>query len=617
MQKNAMASLARQALALSLMSGSLYAMAQTTIMTSTFDTAGVAVSPCTGTGEPTVSGVLPTGWVENTCWKTASGSSVTYALDTSIKYAGASSLSVKSSGTTAQFYAPFSMKANMRYRVTLYLRGEVSQDVTVQLRLAGPPYTSYGVASTTVNNAGWSKVTVIADAPLTADRVDAGLFILPTNPGSKIWLDSVTLTEQASPAPLATVGQTVAKSYFGMHTHRDLKWPDLGGTVGAERFWDGEGIQMGDIFPTSDLTKANWTKFEERIARAQKNGADIVFTLGGNLPAWATMSLPNVPGCNLYGPGTSSPPASRTVWRDMVKAVVTRAAGRIKYWQIWNEPSICATFNDRTNGDMTLYLVYLAKDAHSIIKAASTSNVVLSPSLVLSQLEFADQYFAKGGGAYADIVSVHAYDEFIGNQLGSAPTHGYLDGPERLFIKDHVILNFKNILEKYSLASKTIWSTEAGYLDCATVANTPDDTKGAPYVARHMLLAGLAGLSRSYHYSWDMRDNRVALGRELDVVGSNNYSKTDAGRAYENMAKWLMGAKISAATYPAQQGKAWVVTLDRAGVKQYIVWNPTGESIGYTVPAGMTAATSLLGVKNSVSGTTLMVNGWPQLLTVQ
>lgn len=609
----------RAAWALLALIGAQTASAQ--LVSSSFDTGGYAVTPCVASSNtptpPVISGTLVAGWQDNTCWKNAANSSITYALDTATKYAGTASLSIKSSNVTPQLWAPFTMKNGKSYTATLYLRASTAQEVVVQLRLAGPPYTAYGLASKTISTS-WTKVTLTADAPLTSADVQAGLFVIPKAPGS-IWIDSVTVAEGAatSNAPTRT-GQSFTKSYFGLHNHRDVRWPDLGGAQGADRMWDGEGVQLRDIFPTSDLTKANWTAFDARVALAKQNGADLVMTLGGNLPTWASAD-PNgsYSGCSLYGPGSSAPPISRTVWQNMVKAVVQHAKGAIKYWEIWNEPYVCTMFNQRRPTDYTKYLVSLASDAYNIVKTNSSSLVVLSPTLYTYKLDFVDEYLGAGGGSYADIIAIHAYDEYLDQLLVGSGGNGAPNAPELLFVKEHGVNNLKNILARYSLSNKVIWNTESGYLASSNTDGSPNDTKGAPYVARHLLLASIAGLDRSYYYAWDQGGTSVTLGRET-TSGSGVYVKTDAGTAYQSMAKWLTGAKITAVSAPATDGQPWVVTLSRAatGTTEYIVWNPMGNAVSYTPATGMAYASSLLGGKVALPvGSSFPANGWPQLLT--
>lgn len=590
------------------------------ILSSSFDSGAISIPAdlCSwNVSGPTVSGSLVPGWVDNSCWKEANGAAIAYAMDSSTRYAGTASLSIKSINVTPQLTAPFTMKSGKAYSATVYLRARQPQEVMVQLRLNDPPYTTYGVASQTIGTS-WKPVTVTADTPLTDSNVAAGLFVLPKEPGT-IWLDNASITESDSTNAIARTGHSVTRSFFGTHTHRDLRWPDLSDTLGADRTWDGKGIQMRDIFPTSDLSKANWTMFEARIARAQQNGADLIMTLGGNIPTWASADAAGqYTGCSPYGPGSGAPPISRTVWKNMVSAVVKKANGRIKHWEIWNEPYGCALFNLRRPTDYTKYLVDLSQDAYSIIKTNNKSLTVLSPTLYTYKLDFVDEFLGLGGGKYADVIAIHAYDEYIDQHLVGTGGNGAPNGPEMLFIKEHGVLNLKHILARHNLSAKPIWNTESGYLASSTPEDQPDDAKGAPYVARHLLLSSIAGVDRSYYYSWDLRGNAVTLARELDGEGSNNYTKTAAGVAYETMAKWLTGTTIKAVSTPAADGQPWVVTLQRVatGTTELIVWNPAGEDIAYTVPAGVAFSATLLGDKTGVAAeTSITINGWPQLLT--
>jgi hypothetical protein len=63
-----------------------------------------------------------------------------------------------------------------------------------------------------------------------------------------------------------------------------------------------------------------------------------------------------------------------TDWTNFVSQVVQRSNGRIKYWEIWNEPD-----NSDFWSGMNAQLVALAQSAYSIIKSADPSSKILLP----------------------------------------------------------------------------------------------------------------------------------------------------------------------------------------------------------------------------------------------
>jgi len=62
------------------------------------------------------------------------------------------------------------------------------------------------------------------------------------------------------------------------------------------------------------------------------------------------------------------------IGKHWVTTVVTRNAGRVKYWEIWNEPDSSDFFTGNIN-----QLVTYAQHAYTIIKSIDPSAKVISP----------------------------------------------------------------------------------------------------------------------------------------------------------------------------------------------------------------------------------------------
>ena len=322
-----------------------------------------------------------------------------------------------------------------------------------------------------------------------------------------------------------------------------------------------------------------------------------------------------------------------------MKAVVDKAAGRIKYWEIWNEPYNCPLLDSRTPVKVastglsynTQYLVLLAGDAYRIVKnhnGGANKLVVLSPAFYPGRLDFMDRYLALGGRQYADVISVHAYDHFLGKRLNNVPTDGVPNSPETLFFHNHDIVNVKNVLSRHSysffhdpnrlLSKLPVWNTEAGYLEVRTLADGRRDFQSAaPYVARHLLLGWIAGLDRSYYYSWDLGGAAAALADQDPATKA--FVQTAAGKAYEVIGQWIAGAQILGLSRPDTPNSTWVVSLRRAGrsTTDTIVWNPWGTAVSHSAPAGAAYRYTLSGSREPLASTTVTVDGSPILLSSQ
>ena len=97
----------------------------------------------------------------------------------------------------------------------------------------------------------------------------------------------------------------------------------------------------------------------------------MIYTLG-RTPQWAS-SQPNAPGP--YGPGQCAPPSDLSNWDNYVNAIVTHVAGKIKYWELWNEPNDPKYYC----GDIPT-MVTMAQHAAQIIKSIDPTALVLSPA---------------------------------------------------------------------------------------------------------------------------------------------------------------------------------------------------------------------------------------------
>ena len=98
-----------------------------------------------------------------------------------------------------------------------------------------------------------------------------------------------------------------------------------------------QGTTWAELEPAKGVW--NWGGLDNFVAAAQEHGvSDILLNLGQS-PRWASSS-PETAG-HMYGTPalTPAPPANIQDWRDYVTAVAQRYKGRIRYYEIWNEPN--------------------------------------------------------------------------------------------------------------------------------------------------------------------------------------------------------------------------------------------------------------------------------------
>ena len=119
-----------------------------------------------------------------------------------------------------------------------------------------------------------------------------------------------------------------------------------------------------------------------------------------------------------------------------VRAAVTQFKGRVKYWEIINEPNL------RMKPEK--YIEYLTL-ASRIIHEVDPQAKVMGPATVNLSLDWIEQFYKLGGGKLIDIFSVHDYE---GHETMD-PIHWRWKFGE-----------LRKIMAKYGDGDKPIWQTE-------------------------------------------------------------------------------------------------------------------------------------------------------------
>jgi len=379
----------------------------------------------------------------------------------------------------------------------------------------------------------------------------------------------------------AAYSQTPA-ALFGMDIHSNVlttePWPSV--PVGSIRLWDSH-TKWSDLEPSRGVYA--WANLDGYLALAQTHRVDVLFTFGGTA-AWAASSL----GTNCtFGPGSCFPPSNIQDWDDFVTAVVAHAAGRIKYWELWNE----ANYRGFWQGDMAT-LVLMGQHAYKIIKAADPSAVVLCPSSTLTPADigkFLDNYFSAGGLSVTDIVAFHGYVHY---DRPSAP-EGILE----------YVNAVKTAMAAHGIAEKPIWDTEGSW---GLNKNLSMPVDGPGYLARQFLLQWSAGVARFYWYAW----NNKSVGTLWSITGIES-----PGVAYGQLYDWIVGSTLTSPCTAASDS-TWTCGLTRSdGDQALIVWN-SATTKSYTPATQYAQYVDLAGNTHAVNGS-VTIGSSPILLVTR
>jgi hypothetical protein len=263
----------------------------------------------------------------------------------------------------------------------------------------------------------------------------------------------------------------------------------------------------------------------------------VLYTFG-RVPKWAN-----------GGRHQSLPPADLQIWDDFVRAIVRHAKGRISAWELWNEPNDPHFWNDNLET-----IVEMAQRACRIIKSEQPDAIVLTPSPTWSRgspSQWFEQYFAAGGGKFADIIAFHGY-------VGPQP-EGLTGELERIraAAQDHGV-------------NKPIWDTESSW---GIDAHLPDAANRAAFLARSYILHVSQGVHRFYWYAWDGSDGgQTPPNQSWGTLWSSREPDTSQARAYRTVRKWLDQVHLPLICNAADS--VWRCKLNRDSL---IVWNTAGQ----------------------------------------
>jgi len=247
------------------------------------------------------------------------------------------------------------------------------------------------------------------------------------------------LEQEADPGKVERSMALIAEA--GFHWIRqEFPWEDIE-ISGKGDFWDHKWDQDA------------WAKYDRIVDAAERYGLEIVARLD-NPPAWSR-AVGNAPGWE------KGPPDDYTDYGDFVYAVVSRYRGRIRYYQIWNEPNIYPEWGDQPVDPAAYtellrigYLRAKEADPDCVIIAAGLAQTIEQGPRNLSDLTFLEAMYAAGAGAWFDVMGAQTYGLWTGPQdqrLGHERTN---------FARVQLL---RDVMVRNGDASKPIWATEVGW----------------------------------------------------------------------------------------------------------------------------------------------------------
>lgn len=204
--------------------------------------------------------------------------------------------------------------------------------------------------------------------------------------------------------------------------------------------------------------RSAWEKYDQIVDLADQYGMEVIVRIS-NPPEWTRAAGSQ--------PGTFAPPDNPQDFADFVRAVVTRYKGRVRYYQLWNEPNIypewgAYAIDPEEYTELLKAGAMAAREADPeavIIAGALASTINLQPNdppptNSLSDLIFLQRMYGAGAAPWFDIMAVQGYG------LWSGPTDDRMQ-PRVLNISHHKFI--RDLMVANGDEEKPIWIAEMNW----------------------------------------------------------------------------------------------------------------------------------------------------------
>jgi hypothetical protein len=209
--------------------------------------------------------------------------------------------------------------------------------------------------------------------------------------------------------------------------------------------------------------RSAWEKYDRIVDMAEDHGIQLLVRLD-DPPNWAYAS--EEPVTHL------GPPDDLEAYGDFVAAVVERYCGRVRYYQVWNEPNIYPEWGE---GDVDpLGYAELIGVAAQRAREACDDVVIVSAALAptteaggrnMDDLEYMQALYDAGWADDFDVLAVNAFG------LWTGPTDRRVS-PDRTNFSRAMLA--RDVMVRNGDADKAVWITEMGW-------DSPPPDMEAPY----------------------------------------------------------------------------------------------------------------------------------------
>ncbi len=214
----------------------------------------------------------------------------------------------------------------------------------------------------------------------------------------------------------------------------------------------------------------NWENADRAVYLANAKGIDVLARMD-NAPEWAA------PGCFNTQKKQMGPAKNNNDWADFLKTFVTRYKGRIRAYEIWNEPNLSREWCGRAPNP-TEYATLL-KVSYQTIKAIDPNAIVVTAGMTptsrnddeaMPDATYIERMYAAMGNksdGYFDALGVHAPGfkappEMSPDEVAKNPAYNNNDPNGRIYSFRHVE-DIRKIMVAKGDTNKQIMILEFGW----------------------------------------------------------------------------------------------------------------------------------------------------------
>jgi len=271
------------------------------------------------------------------------------------------------------------------------------------------------------------------------------------------------------------------------------------------RLWD-IGVTWKDINPARGVW--NFDRLDAVVDLAESLGVSDLCLVLGCTPQWAA-SNPHAPHFAPWiGEGSNSLPKDTATFDEYVVHTVNRYKGRIKYYQIWNEPQLADFMYPYTDVNK---LAAMTKNAKRLITIIDPKALVVSAPVILRP---------SSGGVRRSMKYLSAMQK-VGWPVDILAAHLYPDGTRGALRFAGFARQWKKLLRDTNAPKSPLWVTEMNY---NLLQGALPDSKIPRRISATDRIARALGISRIYWYGYGTHTIAGTLGISFtdNSVGSES-----------------------------------------------------------------------------------------------